>query len=525
MQAYLPGFYRLLSQHRFTFPLQEAVIYNDLRLYFDELYGRVNRLADALAGMGVGEAGRVLWLGLNSHAMIELLFACSRLGASVCYANWRQSAAELAFVLEDFDPKVVLWQSQALGEALDEARAKTPSSSRSWICLDRDGDDGYEQILAAHSAEGIDDPAVPSTERALLVLYTAAFGGRPNGAQISEPGLFLQSLVHVNLYETTHDTRTLVSTPNFHITGWLDALPTFISGGTLCVLPRTDPAEILEAISRERLTNGTVQPPTARSVAELNEDGAHDISCFRSPLNVPGWTEMTSPGPGISGCGQTEVVGPVIAGGYAGEGSTPFCGRVVPIAEARVVDEAGNGVEPGDVGELIIRGPVAGLGYWNRPELNAERLSADGWWYTRDLVRRDRDGTISFVGPIAQMVKSGGENVYAAEVENALQSHEDVDRAAVIGTADPDWGQLVTAVVVTRSGKEIDEEALQEHVRTKIARYKVPRIIHFARDLPLIGGVIDYRALDEQFGGGGYPGEQQASTTNIGASTRRSKSQ
>jgi long-chain acyl-CoA synthetase len=234
---------------------------------------------------------------------------------------------------------------------------------------------------------------------------------------------------------------------------------------------------------------------------------------------------MTSPGPGISGCGQTEVVGPVIAGGYAGEGSTPFCGRVVPIAEARVVDEAGNGVEPGDVGELIIRGPVAGLGYWNRPELNAERLSADGWWYTRDLVRRDRDGTISFVGPIAQMVKSGGENVYAAEVENALQSHEDVDRAAVIGTADPDWGQLVTAVVVTRSGKEIDKETLQEHVRTKIARYKVPRIIHFARDLPLIGGVIDYRALDEQFGGGGYPGEQQASTTNIGASTRRSKSQ
>jgi len=301
-------------------------------------------------------------------------------------------------------------------------------------------------------------------------------------------------------------------------------LPTFISGGTLCVLQRTDPAQILEAISRERLTNGTVQPPTAKSVAELNEGGAHDISCFRSPLNVPGWTEMTSRGPGISGCGQTEVVGPVIAGGYAGEGSTPFCGRVAPIAEARVVDEGGNWVEPGNVGELIIRGPVAGLGYWNRPELNAERLSPDGWWHTRDLARRDHDGTISFVGPIAQMVKSAGENVYAAEVEDALQSHEDVERAAIIGTPDPDWGQLVTAVVVARRGREIDREALQEHVRTKIARYKVPRIIHFAEELPLIGGAIDYRALDELFGGGGYPGQQQASTTNIGASTRRPRS-
>lgn len=524
MSAGTPSLYRLLGQHRFGYPRQEAMIDGALRLSYGELYERVNRLANALSGMGVGEGDRVLHLGLNSHAMVELLFACSRLGACVCYANWRQSADELVFVLEDFTPQAVLAQSAEAGASLAEARARAAGVTGNWIDLDGAGDAGYEGLLSRSSADEPERAAEPATDRALLVIYTAAFEGRPNGAQISEPGLYLQSLVHVNYYGSSCDTRTLLSAPNFHIAGWLDALPTFLAGGTLCVAPRTDAAEILELISRERLTNGTVQPPTAKAIAELNADGARDISCFRSPLNVPGWSEMTQRGPGISGTGQTEIVGPVVAGALAGEGSTPFCGRTSPIAETRVVDESGAVVAFGEVGELIVRGPVAGLGYWNRPELNAERLTADGWWRTRDLMRLDHDGTISFVGPKAQMLKSGGENIYAVEVENVLKAHPAVANAAIIGTPDRDWGQLVTAVVVAKEGQSVSVEALQEHVRARVARYKTPRIVHFTDALPMKGWAIDYRALDAQFGGGGYPGEAQQGGTNIGATTPRAKS-
>jgi long-chain acyl-CoA synthetase len=521
MTAPFPGFYRLLDQHRYNYPLQEAVIYGDHRLSFQSLYERTNRLSNALADIGVGEGDRVLWLGQNSNAMVELLFACSRLGAAVCYANWRQSEAELAFVLEDFAPKVVFTLAEDVGGLLTNVRSLVPAVTNNWIAVEDSAEGGYEQLLQRYSAEGTENPCEPDTDRALLVLYTAAFEGRPNGAQISEPGLFLQSLLHINVFEASNETRTLISSPNFHIVIWLDMLPTFIAGGRLCIAKKTDAADILQLISREKLTNGTVQPPTAKAVAELNEQAALDISSFRSPLQLPGWTEMTSPGPGISGCGQTEVVGPVIVGAYAGDGSTPFCGRAAPMIQARIVDDAGVVVEAGAVGELIIRGPVAGLGYWNRPELNAERTSPGGWWHTRDLARRDNDGTISFVGPIAQMVKSGGENVYASEVENALQSHAAVARAGIIGTPDEDWGQVVTAVVVLKEGGSASVEQLQEHVRDQIARYKTPRIIHFTKELPLNGFTINYKALDKQFGGGGYPGEQQKNSSTIGATIKR----
>ncbi|MFV0278461.1 MAG: AMP-binding protein [Parahaliea sp.] len=521
MAASIPGFYRLLEQLRFSYPLQDAVVHGDARMDFDTLWQRVNRVASALAARGIGEGDRLIWLGKNSPGMLEVFLACSRLGAVLCVANWRQTAAEIAFVLDDFSPAVVFWQSQEFEATISEAKATLSHSPAHWVQIDG-GDDSYEALVASGSAEGTQDCAEPDTERALLVLYTAAFGGKPNGAQLSEPGLYLQSLVHVNVFEASSDTRTLVSGPTFHIAAWLDILPTFIAGGALHLARHTaDAADLLRLIHEERLTNGTLQPVTATQIAELNRERKLDIRCFRSALNLPDWSEMVSPGPGISGCGQTEVVGPVIVGAFAGEGSTPFCGRAAPMVQARVIDEQGKVVAPGEVGELVIRGPVAGLGYWNRPELNAERTSAGGWWHTRDLARRDHDGTISFVGPKAQMLKTGGENVYASEVENALRSHPAVAQAAIIGTPDKKWGQLVTAVIVKAKDVQVSEEELQEHVRSLIARYKTPRAFHFTDALPMGPAGVDYKALDKQFGGGGYPGESSTDDSNIGASTTR----
>jgi long-chain acyl-CoA synthetase len=172
----------------------------------------------------------------------------------------------------------------------------------------------------------------------------------------------------------------------------------------------------------------------------------------------------------------------------------------------RIVDEAGDDVAPGDVGEIVLRGPTVMVGYWNRDELNATR-GAGGWHRTNDLGRREADGSITFVGPKARMIKSAAENIYPAEVEAALGSHPAVAAVCVIGVPDPKWAQAVRAVVVLRDGASADEAELIEHCRDRIASYKKPRSVVFADALPRTGtGLVDRDAVDDAFGGGGYPG-------------------
>lgn len=500
----LPSLYRLAGQHELSFPGREAFVYGDERFTFGDVFTRANRLASALAGLGVGEGDRLLWLGQNAHRVFELLLASSRLGAMLCCANWRQSEAELAFVIEDFDPKVVFWQQEEVGSVAERLIAGA-SADIVWVAHDAPGPGGYEQLLAeAEDKAGEEVP--PAVDRPLLVLYTAAFGGRPNGAQLSDLGLFLQALTHVPALDIRPGNAALVSTPMFHIVAWLDLLPTFMMGGKTVIARRVDPQVLCALIDSEQITTGRIQPPTAMQMAEINADGRYDLSGFRSALKIPGWTEMTARGPEIGGTGQTEVAGPIVIGAWAGQGSTPFCGRIAPIAEAAILDEDGNEVPSGELGELTIRGPIAGLGYWNRPELNAQRLVGD-WWKTGDLARRDADGTISFVSPKLQMLKSAGENIYAAEVEAILKSHPSVANAAIIGQPDPVWTQTVVAIVEAKPDQELEEGALIDFVREKIARYKAPRKVLFVPSLPMSGFVPDYRKLDAEFGGGNYPGQ------------------
>jgi acyl-CoA synthetase (AMP-forming)/AMP-acid ligase II len=506
----LPTLYRLIGQHRHSFPNTTAIVFRDERFSFADLYDRTNRLANGLASLGVGEGDRILWLGQNSHRLVELLLACSRLGASVCPANWRQSAQELRFIVEDFSAKVIFWQEEEVGPILREVRT---ASAQQAVWLSHDGADSesYEDLLARSSPEEGPEARSQPHERVILVLYTAAFTGVPNGAQISEMGLYLQSLVHIAALEIKPANVALVSTPLFHIVAWLDLLPTFMMGGKMVIARRTDARELIELIHTERARTGRVHAPTARQMTEINSDRRYDLSCFRSSLDIPGWTEMTCRGPDMGGTGQTEVVGPIVVGAYGGTGSTPFFGRIAPIAEARIVDPDGGATPNGELGELWIRGPVAGFGYWNRPELNAERMAGE-WWQTRDLVRRDADGTISFVAPKLQMIKSGAENVYPAEVEAVIKSHPGVSNAAIIGIPDPQWTQLVVAVVVRSVGSTVEADQVSQYVRERIAHYKAPRLVHFVDEIPMRGPVPDYRALDERFGGGNYPGQSRVST-------------
>jgi long-chain acyl-CoA synthetase len=499
----------LVDEHARSRPGQVAVADGELALTYPELADRVQRLAGALAGAGVGVGDRVLWLGQNSFRVLELLVACARLGAVLCPANWRQSADEMRFVIDDLEPRVVVWQGAEIGVAVLEARENAGQDAH-WIQHDTAPGQGYEAFISGGSpiVEALDvDPG-----SGLLALYTAAFEGTPQAAVLSHTALLMQDLVIARMQDVSDTSVFLNSGPLFHIATFVTTSATYHHGGTNVFLRRTDAEEICRLVEAHRCTHAFLMPPTIEQIRDVNADGRYDLSSlwpapdperYRSgmisPVGSP-WYER----PG--GYGQTEVVGLTTLRGLGGA-AAGGAGRPTPVSMVRVVDADGADVPAGEVGELAVRGPTVMVGYHHRAELDQAR-GRGGWHHTGDLGRREADGSISFVGPMGRLIKSAAENIYPAEVEACLRQHPAVHDACVFGVPDPRWKQSVAAVVVLNDGEETTADALIEHCRARIASYKKPRAVVFADELPrTAGGAVDRDAIDERYGGGGYPGQ------------------
>lgn len=494
----------VLREHARSLPGVTATVCGDHRATWPELQERVTRLADVLHRHGVGRGDRVAWLGQNCHRLLEGLLACAQLGAVFCPANWRWSAEEFAHALGDMSPRVVLWQRDEIGEVIEGARHA--ASEATWIC--HDDPDGYEAALAA--ADPTDREEVIDPASSVLLMYTAAFTGRPRGALLSHRALLHQSLVVALVQRIWLGYTFLNSGPLFHMATFMTTLATFHLGGTNVFVRRADPQEILELIHRERCNGAFLMPPTVQRMGELNADGRYDLSSLvHLRMGVAGFDEHLSPQttpwlerPG--GYGQTEVCGLVTWAAFGGEDITT--GRPSPVAQVRIVDPDGREVPPGEVGEIVVRGPLVMDGYLNDPEETARRQRG-GWHHTGDLGVRVADGTIRFVGPMTRFIKSGAENIYPAEVEGVLVQHPAVREAAIIGVPDPTWGQSVVAIVALHDGAEVTAEELIEFCRQRIASYKKPKRVEFVDALPrTVHGQVDRDELDRRFGGGGYPG-------------------
>jgi acyl-CoA synthetase (AMP-forming)/AMP-acid ligase II len=503
----------VLREHGRSWPRQVAAVDGDVRLTYPDLDRRVNRLANALHAGGVGEGDRILWLGQNSFRVLEALLAAAKLGAMFCPANWRQSAEETAFVIDDTDPRIVLWQEEEIGETVRAARAASSSSAR-WVRHDADlaDDDSYEAVVASGSESDPELDVDPSSS--LLIIYTAAFGGRPNGAMLSHTALVCQGLVMGHLAEVGADYVYLNSGPLFHIGTFMTTLATFVAAGTNVFTRRVDAEELCRLIEVEHCTGAFILGPTFDQILEVNRDRRYDLTSLRSFGGRPEWDAMTSRdtspwarNPG--GYGQSEAVGMLTFNTLATDALGSH-GRSSPVVQIRIVDENGSEVADGETGEIVVRGLTVMNGYWNRPEENDLRRRG-GWHHTSDLGRREADGTITFIGPKSRMIKSAAENIYPAEVEGCIAAHPAVAECAIIGVPDPQWTQSVKAVVVAADGASVTAEEIVEHCRSRIASYKKPRTVEFVEKLPRDGWSIDYDALDARFGGGGYPGGRNRS--------------
>ena len=263
------------------------------------------------------------------------------------------------------------------------------------------------------------------------------------------------------------------------------------------------------AIERDRCTGGFVVGPMVDAIVAANDDDRFDLSSFRGKRGNPvfdAWVQSDDSAWGrhAGGYGQSEVMG-MATFNLLGVGAAGTHGRPSPLVDVRVVDGDDNELPPGDVGEIVVRGLTVMCGYWNRTTLNEER-GRNGWHHTNDLGRFEVDGSFSFVGPKTRMLKSAAENIYPAEVENCLRQHPDVADCAVIGVPDQRWVQSVKAIVVVRAGARVTGDELIAHCKERIASYKKPRSVEFADAIPRRGSTPDYDALDDRYGGGGYPG-------------------
>ncbi len=501
----------VLRENARSYPRHTAAVCGSARLTYPELDDRVNRLASVLSSKGVETGDRVLWTGQNCHRLLEALLAAAKLGAVLCPANWRQSVDELRFIVEDTTPRVVIWQAEEVGEVSIAVRASLPSTPANdritWICHDSVEPDGYESLLsrASNADRGLDvDPSA-----AVLEVFTGAFGGQPNGALLSHTAIISQDLVIGMLQRISSETVFLASGPLFHVATLMTALATFHLAGTLVFTRRTDAEEACRLIDSEGCTSAFLMPTTMHEMIDLNRDGRYDLSSLRTFPGGKAWNDMVtiddSPwGRNPAGYGQTEVMGLLTfnAIGWPSDGAS---GRPSPLAQVRIVDPMGDDVQDGETGEIVCRGPIVMNGYFERPELNTVRQRG-GWHHTGDLGRREPDGSISFIAPMLRMIKSGAENIYPAEVEACIARHPGVKEVGIIGVPDRKWTQSVKAIVAPKEGAHLTEQEIIEHCRSSIASYKKPKSVEIVEALPRKGFAIDYEALDEAYGGGGYPG-------------------
>ncbi|MFI6581956.1 long-chain-fatty-acid--CoA ligase [Embleya sp. NPDC050493] len=481
-------------------PERTAVIDGAAGTTFRELRERVAGFAGALRGLGVGPDDRVAILALNSSRYLECLSAIPWAGGVLNPVNIRWSAAEVAFSLDDSQTSVLIVDDTFAG--LVPALRAASSSVREVVHMGNaptgPGMHDYEALLAA--AEPIPDANRGGDDLA-GIFYTGGTTGFPKGVMLSHDNVLASAmggLIVTAAYRLTPDARVLHAAPLFHIAGFGVSLMTSIVGIPQVVLPFFDPEQVAATIERERITEVFLAPTMLQMMLEHPKFADHDLSSLRlltygaSPITAALLDRVLAALPGtalIQAYGQTELspLATLLSPRDhldADPAKLRSAGRPCFHAEVRIVGPDERELARGEIGEIVSRGDHVMQGYWNRPEETGQALRG-GWMHTGDLGFMDAEGYVTVVDRLKDMIVTGAENVYSAEVENAVDAHPDVAGCAVIGLPDPEWGERVHAVVVLYPGRELTAELLRAHVKTLIAGYKAPRSVEFVDALPL----------------------------------------
>ena len=502
---------QMIERNARQWPDKEAIVFEGRRVSYGEHHRRALQLSGALHHTGLKKRDRAAMLSMNRIEYLEWYAACELAGFLPATINFRLAAPEMDYIIRDCSPKVLFFEDQ-YADAIDSLREglRKALPGLLYVCIGASPSwaTDYETYLASGDAGGA--PVKGEADDYAHIIYTSGTTGRPKGVVRTQQSAIAHAECTGLYSDFTFETRALVATPLFHVGGKGVAMATHLRGGTVILHRTVEPLEMLKAIETEKLTYINFVPTMVQMIVDVPGIEKYDFSSLRTintaaaPISVPLlkraieifgpiWVQAYGMTEGQVACIYRSELKP--DGTEQDKKRIGSVGHAMPNVEFRVVDENDNDVPPGVPGEVISRTDSLLDHYWNNTAATLEALR-NGWYHSGDMGVLDEDGYLYLVDRKKDMIISGGENIYSREVEEAIHQHPAVAESAVIGVPDPKWVEAVKAYVVLKSGASLTEDALIEHCRTLIARYKCPRQIAFITELPRIAsGKINKVAL------------------------------
>jgi acyl-CoA synthetase (AMP-forming)/AMP-acid ligase II len=471
-----------------------AMTFEGRETTYGQLDRRASRVANGLLASCPTPQTRVALFDKNSDVFYEVLFGAAKARAVTVPVNWRLAPAEIAYIVNDAMAEV-LFVGQEYFPIVEELLPQL-STLRQVIALSGNHPEWEPYVTWRNSQAGADPGLASPGDDVALQIYTSGTTGQPKGTQITHDNLFEALPAAREWYRCTSEDVSLMCMPQFHLSGSLLGLIALYEGGRGVIARQADPAEILRLIPEERVTRAFFVP--AILLFMLQTPGCREVDLSSLELIVyagsPIPIDLLRDAIATFECGFAQVYGLTETTGVvtqlppadhdpAGNPRMRSCGKPISNAEIKVVDANDVELPPGQVGEIVLRSPQLMKGYWDLPDATA-RTIRDGWLYSGDAGYFDEDGYLYVHDRVKDMIISGGENIYPAEVESALFGHPAIADVAVIGVPDDRWGEAVKAIVVRKPGIEITEAELIAYCRERIARYKAPKSVDFAESLP-----------------------------------------
>lgn len=489
-----PTLAQLLASRAEFAPQKEAYVYQGERLSYAEANARAERMAAHLLVNGIAAGDRLLLLAKNSEFLATMLFAASRIGAITVVGNWRLPAAELEYIVRDsgaigfFVDEEFAGLARELSQRIPELRLRIVSGD-----AEGPGEFGYQQLVETDNGAGFAPEIVGTGKDDAVIMYTSGTTGHPKGVVLTNANLFwaAQGKTSTIIWEADH--RFLLVAPMFHIGGLAPLICNVLRGTTTIFMRDFDPVAVWEMIEQERITNMMAVPVMLNAMLKVartktvDTSSVVEIMCGGAMVPASLITAYSEIGVAVSVVfGITEFGGAVTFWTPAmGLDQLASEGRPVFASRLRVVDtQTGEPVAVNEPGELLCWGPQRFDRYWNNNEATAAAITPDGWYRSGDVGRIDEAGFVYVVDRLKDVIISGGENIYPAEVETAISSHPAVAEVAVVGREDHTWGEVPVAYVVLQPAAAVSEDALIEYTRERIASYKRPKQIEFIEQLP-----------------------------------------
>lgn len=499
-------------------PDRPALIFEGEQFTYSQLQERVHRLANALGDLGIGRGDRIATMQVNSHHSVEIYFAAALLDAIYVPLNFRAKAEELLQMLEIAEPRLLFIGERYL-PLIEGVEILVPGQVVTLDCPAGPGQHSYAELMLSspeelHFPEGEEDDTT-------VIMFTSGTTSVPKGVQLTHDSFASYLLSTVEPADPDIEETNLLTVPLYHIAGLQAALAAVYSGRTLAIMRQFEPREWLALAQEKRVNRAMLVPTMLKRLMDFPGFREYDLSSLRvitygaAPMPVPVIRQAIEEFPGvrfINAFGQTETASTItmlppedhILEGSPEEVETRLrrlssIGKPLDDVEVMIVDEEGDQVAVGQVGEIVARGSRMMKGYWQQQDATVDTIK-DGWVYTGDLAYQDDDGYIFLSGRARDFIKRGGEMISPEEVEQVLMSHPLVEEAAIIGVPDLEWGEEVRALVV-RSSDGVSEGDLIEHCSQRLASFKRPRSVVFIEQLPRnVMGKVMKRDLREEYG-------------------------